>query len=38
VKLTSGNGKSWVQLQLDPSKKRPDGVDMPDGNDPLDGL
>jgi hypothetical protein len=38
VKIKNDNGKTWVQLQLDPEKKRKDGVDIPDGNNPLDGL
>lgn len=38
VKIKSDSGKAWVELQLDPEKKRKDGVDIPDGNNPLDGL
>jgi hypothetical protein len=38
VKVKSDSGNSWVELSLDPEKKRKDGVDMPGGNNPLDGL
>ncbi len=38
VKVKSDSGNSWVELHIDPDKKRRDGVDMPGGNNPLDGL
>jgi hypothetical protein len=34
--LSKGSAK--VQLRVDSSAKRPDEVDLPDGDDPLDGL
>jgi hypothetical protein len=38
VKLKSDSGNSWIELQLDPQKKKRDGIDIPDGNNPLDGI
>lgn len=38
VEFKSDDGKSLVSLRVNPGNKRADGVDMPDGNDPLDGL
>jgi hypothetical protein len=38
VKIKSDSGNSWVELQLDPQKKKRDGIEIPDGNNPLDGI
>jgi hypothetical protein len=36
--VKSKNGKAKVSIRIDPDAKRVDGVELPDGDAPLDGL
>ncbi len=38
VEFKSDDGKSLVSLRVNPGNKRAEGLDMPDGDNPLDGL
>ena len=38
VGIKSGDGKTIVSVFVDPDAGRPDQVDLPDGENPLDGL
>ncbi len=38
IAFKSNDGKTVVSIRVDPDAKRPDEVEVPDGNNPLDGV